>query len=284
MNINTIIKENTAKALKALFDADVKPEDVSINGTRKEFEGDATVLVFPFVRVAKKKPEETGEMIGAYLLENVNEVTAFNVVKGFLNLSISNTYWLDFFKKENGNSSYGELSSTGKKILLEYCGPNTNKPLHLGHIRNMLLGYATANLLEKAGNTVHKVNIYNDRGIAICKSMLAWQKFGNGETPESTGMKGDHLTGKYYVKFDAELKKEAKPIFEEFRKNIFSNYTTSNEKEIQESNDKIEKLTSFRQKEIDKLDYKFMAGIINKLAPVIEIMANAPTQENKMND
>lgn len=206
MNINTIIKENTVKAIKALFAADVSLDDVSINETRKEFEGDATVLVFPFVRVSKKKPEETGEIIGAYLVENVKEIIAFNVVKGFLNLSIANEYWVDFFKEENDNNSFGKLEPTGKKIVLEYCGPNTNKPLHLGHIRNMLLGFATANLLEAAGNQVHKVNIYNDRGIAICKSMLAWQKFGNGETPESSGIKGDHLAGKYYVKFDAELK------------------------------------------------------------------------------
>ncbi|MGB1019121.1 MAG: arginine--tRNA ligase [Chitinophagales bacterium] len=212
MNINNIIKKNTAKALKALFDADVKPEDVSINETRKEFEGDATVLVFPFVRLAKKKPEETGEMIGAYLLENVKEVTAYNVVKGFLNLSICNAYWLDFFKTTSTQNSYGKLEDTGKKIVLEYCGPNTNKPLHLGHIRNMLLGYATANLLSAAGNEVHKVNIYNDRGTNISKSMLAWQKFGNNETPESTEMKGDHFVGKYYVRYNTELQKQVEEL------------------------------------------------------------------------
>lgn len=229
MNINSIIKENTAKALKALFGADVKPQDVSINETRKEFEGDATVLVFPFVRVAKKKPEEAGEMIGAYLLENVTEVTAFNVVKGFLNLSISNAYWLNFFKETTSHTSYGKLDATGKNIVLEYCGPNTNKPLHLGHIRNMLLGYATANLLEAAGNEVHKVNIYNDRGIAICKSMLAWQKFGNGETPESTGMKGDHFAGKYYVLFDQKHKEQ---LLEIEAKIVENQKLLSNDEEI----------------------------------------------------
>lgn len=208
MNINTILKEQTAKAIQELFSASIEVAQVNINETRKEFEGDATVLVFPFTKISRQAPEATGTAIGNYLLENVKEVTAFNVVKGFLNLSIANNYWLQFFTKESENSTFGYLENTNKKIILEYCGPNTNKPLHLGHIRNMLLGYATANLLQTAGNTVHKVNIYNDRGIAICKSMLAWQKFGKGETPETSGIKGDHLVGKYYVKFDSELRKE----------------------------------------------------------------------------
>ncbi len=208
MNINTIIKESTKKALKELFNVDITLENIAINETRKEFEGDATVVTFPFVRFTKKSPKETGNLIGEYLVKNVAEIIKFNTVKGFLNLVISDEYWLNFFKKERLNNNYGKLASTGKKIVLEYCGPNTNKPLHLGHIRNMLLGFSTANLLSAAGNEVHKVNIYNDRGIAICKSMLAWQKFGNGETPESSGIKGDHLAGKYYVKFDEEYKKE----------------------------------------------------------------------------
>lgn len=208
MNINNIIKENTQKAMKVLFDVEIEIDAVAINETRKEFDGEATVVTFPFVRFTKKSPEETGNMIGEYLVEHVEEITAFNTVKGFLNLSISDKYWLDFFKSAEQNDSYGSLESTGKKIVLEYCGPNTNKPLHLGHIRNMLLGFSTANLLEAAGNEVHKVNIYNDRGSNISKSMVAWQKFANGETPTSTSMKGDHFVGKYYVRYNTELQKE----------------------------------------------------------------------------
>lgn len=208
MNINTIIKENTQKAIKMLFDVDVDLNAVAINETRKEFDGEATVVTFPFTRFTKKSPEETGKIIGDYLVENVKEIRAFNTVKGFLNLSIADSYWLDFFKAAEKNDSYGRLESTGKKIVLEYCGPNTNKPLHLGHIRNMLLGFSTANLLSAAGNTVHKVNIYNDRGSNISKSMVAWQKYANGETPQSTSMKGDHFVGKYYVRYNTELQKE----------------------------------------------------------------------------
>ena len=208
MNINTIIKENTQKAMKVLFDVEIEINAVSINETRKEFDGEATVVTFPFVRFTKKSPEETGKLIGEYLVENVEEITAFNTVKGFLNLCISDKYWIDFFKSADQNNSFGMLESTGKKIVLEYCGPNTNKPLHLGHIRNMLLGFSTANLLTAAGNQVHKVNIYNDRGSNISKSMVAWQKYAHGETPQSTSMKGDHFVGKYYVRYNTELNKE----------------------------------------------------------------------------
>ncbi|MFT4644479.1 MAG: arginyl-tRNA synthetase [Planctomycetota bacterium] len=208
MNINTIIKVNTQKAMKVLFDVEIETNAVSINETRKEFDGEATVVTFPFVRFTKKSPEETGNLIGEYLVANVEEITAFNTVKGFLNLCISDKYWINFFKSADQNNSFGTLESTGKKIVLEYCGPNTNKPLHLGHIRNMLLGFSTANLLTAAGNQVHKVNIYNDRGSNISKSMVAWQKYAHGETPQSTSMKGDHFVGKYYVRYNTELNKE----------------------------------------------------------------------------
>ena len=285
MNINTIIKENTVKAIKALFAADVSLDDVSINETRKEFEGDATVLVFPFVRVSKKKPEETGEIIGAYLVENVKEITAFNVVKGFLNLSIANEYWVDFFKEENDNNSFGKLETTGKKIILEYCGPNTNKPLHLGHIRNMLLGFATANLLEAAGNQVHKVNIYNDRGIAICKSMLAWQKFGNGETPESTGMKGDHFVGKYYVEFAKKSKEQLLFIKQELNNSGWftsekNNLKYSDTEKIQDLRNAIEKIDDKRKltpNEANVFDVFF--DKINKSFATFENPYKTPTLE-----
>ena len=212
MHIHQIIKDNTITACLTLFNQNISSQEISLNETRKEFDGDVTLLVFPFVRYSKKTPEETATMLGEYLVANANEIIAFNVVKGFLNLSIADSYWVNFLKNESQNNQFGKLAKTNKKIVLEYCGPNTNKPLHLGHIRNMLLGYATANLLEAAGNDVHKVNIYNDRGIAICKSQLAWQKFGNGETPQSSGIKGDHLAGKYYVLFDKEHKKQIEQL------------------------------------------------------------------------
>lgn len=213
MNIEQIIQENVVSAVKSLLNENIETEDVNLQETNKDFKGDITVVVFPYTRWAKKSPEQTGEMIGKYLNENVAEISGFNVIKGFLNLEISQNYWLNFLAQEKDNTNFGK-GTQSEKIVLEYCGPNTNKPLHLGHIRNMLIGYATANLLEYAGNEVHKVNIYNDRGIAICKSMLAWQKFGNGATPQSTNTKGDHFVGKFYVKFDVENKREIEKLVE----------------------------------------------------------------------
>lgn len=213
MNIEQIIQDNVVAAVKSLFNENIEAKDVNLQETNKDFKGDITVVVFPYTRWAKKSPEQTGTLIGNYLNENVAEISGFNVIKGFLNLEISQNYWLNFLAQEKDNINFGK-GTQNEKIVLEYCGPNTNKPLHLGHIRNMLIGYATANLLEYAGNEVHKVNIYNDRGIAICKSMLAWQKFGHGATPQSTNMKGDHFVGKYYVKFDVEHKKEIEKLVE----------------------------------------------------------------------
>lgn len=213
MNIEQIIQENVVSAVKSLLNENIETEDVNLQETNKDFKGDITVVVFPYTRWAKKSPEQTGEMIGKYLNENVAEISGFNIIKGFLNLEISQNYWLNFLAQEKDNTNFGK-GTQSEKIVLEYCGPNTNKPLHLGHIRNMLIGYATANLLEYAGNEVHKVNIYNDRGIAICKSMLAWQKFGNGATPQSTNTKGDHFVGKFYVKFDVENKREIEKLVE----------------------------------------------------------------------
>ena len=183
---------------------------ISFQKTRKEFEGDFTLVTFPYTKQTKKSPEQMGEELGAYLLKQSSDVTAYNVVKGFLNISLSNAFWLSYFNSVRQLSAVGykkELSS-GKTVMLEYSSPNTNKPLHLGHIRNNLLGYSVAQILKANGHKVIKTNIVNDRGIHICKSMLAWQKYGRGETPESTGMKGDHLVGKYYVEFDKAFKKE----------------------------------------------------------------------------
>jgi len=198
----------TQKAILELYKEEVAESVINIQDTRKEFEGQATIVVFPITKISKKSPEQTANEIGEYLVANVADVTKFNVVKGFLNLSIAESYFLKQFNEEILKPDFGVYAPNGKKVMVEYSSPNTNKPLHLGHVRNNLLGYSVSELLKAYGYDVVKVNLVNDRGIHICKSMLAWQKWGNGETPESTGLKGDHLVGKYYVIFDKEYKKE----------------------------------------------------------------------------
>ncbi|WP_461532138.1 arginine--tRNA ligase [Sinomicrobium sp.] len=205
----------TAKVREAVKDIyDVELESVELQPTRKDFEGDLTVVVFPMLRVIKGNPQLIGEQIGGYLQKSVNEVVGYNVVKGFLNLLISDAYYLRLFAEIRNSHNYGYRlpDENGGAVVVEYSSPNTNKPLHLGHIRNNLLGYSVAEILKASGKKVYKTQIINDRGIHICKSMLAWQKFGNGETPESSGLKGDHLAGKYYVIFDKEYKKEIKTL------------------------------------------------------------------------
>jgi arginyl-tRNA synthetase len=206
------LEQNISKALNELYSVQVEPE---LQETRKEFDGDVTLVVFPFVRAAKKKPEEVAEELGNKLLE-LSAIADFNVVKGFLNLTLDRSVYLDQFKTFASDPHFG-LPTPGSKgaYIVEYSSPNTNKPLHLGHIRNNLLGYSVAEILKANGVAVSKVQIINDRGIHICKSMLAWQEYGNGETPESTGLKGDHLVGKYYVKFDQVYKEEMKRLLDE---------------------------------------------------------------------
>jgi len=205
--MNFIIAE-TQKAIFELYQEEVAESVINIQETRKEFEGQATIVVFPITKISKKSPEQTATEMGEYLVANVADITKFNVVKGFLNLSIAESYFLKQFNEEILSPDFGVYAPNGKKVMVEYSSPNTNKPLHLGHVRNNLLGYSVSELLKAYGYDVVKVNLVNDRGIHICKSMLAWQKWGNGETPESTGLKGDHLVGKYYVIFDKEYKKE----------------------------------------------------------------------------
>ena len=202
----------TLKAVKELYNEELAESVINIQETRKEFEGQVTIVVFPITKVSKKSPEQTANEIGEYLVANVDDVTKFNVVKGFLNLSIAERYFLKQFNEEIMDENFGSNKPNGKKVMVEYSSPNTNKPLHLGHVRNNLLGYSVAELLKAYGYEVFKVNLVNDRGIHICKSMLAWQKWGNGETPESAGLKGDHLVGKYYVIFDKEYKKEIEAL------------------------------------------------------------------------
>ncbi|RGN51448.1 MULTISPECIES: arginine--tRNA ligase [unclassified Bacteroides] len=210
MKIENIIAQSVVKGIKALYGQDVPAAQVQLQKTKKEFEGHLTLVVFPFLRTSKKSPEQTAQEIGEYLSQNEPAVAAFNVIKGFLNLTISSACWIDLLNEINAEENYGikTADESSPLVMIEYSSPNTNKPLHLGHIRNNLLGNALANIVAANGNKVVKTNIVNDRGIHICKSMLAWQKYGNGETPESSGKKGDHLVGDYYVAFDKHYKAE----------------------------------------------------------------------------
>ena len=210
MNIETILTESIVAALKELYGQEVAPEKIQLQKTRKEFEGDFTLVVFPFLQLSRKKPEETAQEIGAHLAAAQPVISSFNVVKGFLNLAIAPQYWIDLLEEIDNANEWGltPVTESSPLVMVEYSSPNTNKPLHLGHIRNNLLGYALSNILAANGNRVVKTNIVNDRGIHICKSMLAWQKWGNGETPASSGKKGDHLIGDYYVAFDKHYKAE----------------------------------------------------------------------------
>lgn len=208
MNVQQIIEQQVKEAVAKAHG--VSLENVEFQPTRKDFEGDITLVTFPMLREVKTNPVQLGNTIGNFLVENVAQVERFNVVQGFLNIVLSNSYYLEEFKKMTEEQEYGKrtVGNEAKTIMVEYSSPNTNKPLHLGHIRNNLLGYSVAEILKAAGNKVYKTQIINDRGIHICKSMLAWERFGNGETPETTDLKGDKLVGNYYVRFDQEYKKQ----------------------------------------------------------------------------
>ena len=203
-----VLKEKIREAVKFIYNCEVTDDLIQIQETRKDFKGDFTLVVFPLLRFSKNTPENTGERIGNYLVDEFPAIAGYNVIKGFLNLEISNKWWVDYFVRMATDKNHFENCqvSNPETIMVEYSSPNTNKPLHLGHIRNNLLGFSLYRILSACGHKVVKTNIVNDRGIHICKSMLAWQKFGNGETPQSSGMKGDHLVGKYYVLFDKEYK------------------------------------------------------------------------------
>ena len=209
MSPDNFIAAKAVEAVRNLYNTDIEPAALQVQVTRKEFEGDYTLVVFPLLKVSKKSPEATGAEIGDWLKANVQEISDYNVIKGFLNISFSNSWWNGVFDTiVKAGDSFGRFPSTGKTIMVEFSSPNTNKPLHLGHIRNNLLGWSVSKLLEANGHRVLKVNLVNDRGIHICKSMLAWLKTGNGETPESSGKKGDHLVGDYYVAFNNMYKAE----------------------------------------------------------------------------
>ena len=215
MSIQNTIENKVKEAFKSLYDIEIP--SVEFQATRKEFDGDITVVVFPMLRYKKGNPVQIGTDLGEFLTENIEEITSFNVVKGFLNLVIADSYYLDFFTDIYANEVFGLVSPKAdeKAVMVEYSSPNTNKPLHLGHVRNNLLGYAVSEIIKASGKKVYKTQIINDRGIHICKSMVAWQTYGNGETPDSTGLKGDKLVGNYYVKFDQEYKKEIAQLVSE---------------------------------------------------------------------
>ncbi len=208
------IQNKAAEAIAALYGTKPEPESLQVSVTRKEFEGDYTLVVFPLLKISRTSPENTGAAIGEYLKANVPEIAGFNCVKGFLNLLFSNVFWNESLSSITGDPSFGQLASTGRRVMVEFSSPNTNKPLHLGHIRNNLLGDSVSRLLKAAGNDVVKSTIVNDRGVHICKSMLAWQKFFDGKTPQSEGIKGDHLVGDCYVAFDKWYKGEVKELME----------------------------------------------------------------------
>ena len=214
--IEQLIRSLAIDAIHNAWKTSVKGEMVQIQKTRREFDGDFTIVVFPFLRITKLPPEQTGEVLGKYMEERSELITGFNVIKGFLNLAVSQNYWKDFLAERLHKPIYGRIpvTHTSPKVMIEYSSPNTNKPLHLGHIRNNLLGHAVSKILKAAGNQVIKVNLVNDRGIHICKSMLAWQEEGNGEDPDSSGLKGDHLVGKYYVQFDKTYRGEVEHLIE----------------------------------------------------------------------
>ncbi len=214
MNIEALISKAAAEAVKALYGMDATDKMLQLQKTRSEFEGNLTLVVFPFVKAARKSPEQTADEIGQYLVEHCQAVEKYNVVKGFLNLSIGDGAWLSLLKAIDEDEHFGTKQATNdsKLVMIEYSSPNTNKPLHLGHVRNNLLGWSLAQIMEANGHRVVKTNIVNDRGIHICKSMLAWLKYGNGETPESSGKKGDHLIGDYYVAFDKHYREEVKQL------------------------------------------------------------------------
>ena len=212
MNIEGKLKRGISEAFKNLFDHSLDEQEITLQPTRKEFDGSHTFVCFPYARISKKKPEETAQVIGDYLEKNLDIVASFNVVKGFLNISLTPKTWMEVFTEIVKNKDYGFFPSNGEEVMVEYSSPNTNKPLHLGHLRNNFLGWSVSEILKANGYDVHKVQIINDRGIHICKSMVAWLKYGNGETPEKAGKKGDKLIGDYYVRFDKAYKNEIQQL------------------------------------------------------------------------
>ena len=245
MDIISQIRNATGQTLLDSYQYTIAPENVQVNETKPEFEGDYTVVLFPFSKPLKKTPEGLGNELGTALLARYPQLfSAFNVIKGFLNLTVSDVYWTSFLSNNHANERFGQKESNGHKVMVEYSSPNTNKPLHLGHLRNNFLGWSVAAIYKANGYDIVKTCIANDRGIHICKSMIAWQRFANGATPESTGIKGDHLVGDYYVKFGEELKKQSKPILENFYAGNYNGVTEASLQTLQKHVAAVAKLES----------------------------------------
>ncbi len=253
MNLDLTLRTEIQKTLTALFNQSV--EQLQVQPTNVEFEGSHTLVCFPLTKLSKKSPEETGKVIGEYLQTNSGLVSTFNVVKGFLNLSIYDAVWAQVFESIYSNTSFGQLPDNGKEMMVEYSSPNTNKPLHLGHLRNNFLGYSVAEIYKALGYKIHKVQIINDRGIHICKSMAAWQLFGNGETPESSGLKGDKLVGKYYVAFEREFRKQLSPILERIYSHDFSFFNFAEKSVLENLLKIISDIESKIEFEIKRIDF-----------------------------
>jgi len=250
MSIVSLIKSAAVKAINNLYQVSLKEPEILVNATKPEFEGQYTIVLFAFVKQLKKSPEVLGNELGSYLVENNKELlSSFNVIKGFLNLSIAEDYWNSFLSNEYANNEIGMLPKRDEKVMVEYSSPNTNKPLHLGHLRNNFLGWSIAEILKANGHDVVKTCIVNDRGIHICKSMIAWQRHANGATPESTGKKGDHLVGDYYVRFEEDLKAEAANLLDQLLSRDFEGFTKEDETKVMAILDAMDHATLAQNKE-----------------------------------
>ncbi|MCW3109573.1 MAG: arginyl-tRNA synthetase, partial [Segetibacter sp.] len=263
MSVVSKIKRAAASAINDLYTFQIDETGILVNATKPEFEGEYTIVLFAFVKQLKKSPEALGQELGKYIVENHTDLfTGYNVIKGFLNLTIAPVYWTNFLHLEYSNENFGKSQAKNKKVMVEYSSPNTNKPLHLGHLRNNFLGWSTAEILKASGNEVIKTCIVNDRGIHICKSMIAWQKHANGATPETMGKKGDHLVGDYYVRFEEDLKIEAANVLDQLESRELEGFTKEEETKIMALVDALEHAERHQNKE----KYKEIKGELNEIA------------------
>ena len=269
MALVSIIQEAVSRQFEKLYKINVSSSEILVNETKPEFEGDYTIVLFSQVKALKKSPEALGQELGINLIqENADLFEKFNVIKGFLNLTLSEFFWLQFLQKEFNNVNYGRKEKNGNRVMIEYSSPNTNKPLHLGHLRNNFLGWSIAEIFKANGDDVIKTCIVNDRGIHICKSMLAWQLFAKDATPESTNTKGDHFVGNYYVKFNNELSKQSKPILNQIENKDFSQFDENEQKRLQKHSEAKDKLQTLLTKSIEALD----TNAIEKIDPNIKTL------------
>ncbi len=276
MSIIKHLQQSTLESLSALYNQSYTDKDFQINQTKPEFEGNYTVVMFSLVKSLKLAPDAIGKQLGEHLVKNYPQYfAAFNIIKGFLNLTVADAYWQNLLHKNYSDICYGKKALNGQKVMVEYASPNTNKPLHLGHLRNIYLGWSVAEILKASGYTVIKSCIVNDRGIHICKSMIAWQKWANGETPESSGIKGDHLVGKYYVEFERELKKQSFDLISKENTEDYSHYNFEEEKKVKELN-KLRHILYAESEEKNKEKIIKIDGDINEIRRgATEIMKEA---------